>query len=61
MVLENGIRAFPALLGGSSDKRFMSITHGYRRFEELQPSLERLLTAENLPEGMMPGLSGDGC
>ena len=55
LVLENGIRAFPALLGGTREDRFMAITHGYKSFEELEPSLERLLTAKTLPQGLMPG------
>ncbi len=60
-VLGNGIRAFPALLGGSEVERFMALTHGYRPFEELQPSLERLISAKNLPKGLMPGVSAGSC
>lgn len=60
-VLNNGIRAFPALLGGSDADRFMSVTHGYRTFEDLQPSLERLLKADTLPSGLMPGVGGSSC
>ena len=55
LVLQNGIRAFPALLGGSEADRFMVLTHGYKSFEELRPSLERLLNARHLPKGLMPG------
>ena len=61
LVLNNGIRAFPALLGGSDSDRFMAVTHGYKGFEELEPSLKRLLSAEELPNGLMPGASGDRC
>jgi putative protein-disulfide isomerase len=60
-VLSNGIRAFPALLGGSDADNYMSITHGWRSFEELAPSLERLIKAESLPTGVMPGLSVNAC
>jgi putative protein-disulfide isomerase len=61
LVLNNGIRAFPALLGGTEVDGFMSITHGYRKYEELEPSLARLLSANILPKGLMPGLSTNYC
>jgi len=61
LVLNNGIRAFPALLGGSEADRFMAITHGYKSFENLEPSLNRLLSADTLPSGLMPGAPGDHC
>jgi len=61
LTLQNGIRAFPALLGGSINDRFMALTHGYKSFEELQPSLDRLLSANELPNGLMPGISDDRC
>ena len=57
----NGIRAFPALLGGSEEDHFMSMTHGYKSFEEIKPSLDRLLSAKQLPNGLMPGAPGDSC
>lgn len=60
-VLSNGIRAFPALLGGSDQDDYMSITHGWRSFDELTPSLERLLNTPSLPSGLMPGLSSASC
>ncbi len=61
LVLNNGIRAFPALLGGSEADGFMAITHGYKSFEDLEPSLKRLLSADTLPNGLMPGAPGDQC
>ncbi len=61
LTLENGIRAFPALLGGSEADRYMALTHGYRSFEELQPALERLVQAKTLPTGLMPGTGGEHC
>lgn len=61
LAMSNGIRALPALLGGSEADRFMAMTHGYKGFEELQPSLDRLLTADVLPSGLMPGAPGGGC
>jgi len=61
LTLQNGIRAFPALLGGSSNDRFMALTHGYKSFEELQPSLDRLISARQLPNGLMPGIADEGC
>ncbi len=61
VVLNNGIRAFPALLGGSDADRFIAITHGYKDFEELEPALERLACMQTLPNGLMPGAPGDHC
>ena len=61
LVHDNGIRAFPALLGGSEADRFMAVTHGYRSFEELKQSLERLISADELPNGLMPGVPADAC
>jgi len=61
LVLNNGIRAFPALLGGSEADRFMAVTHGYRSFEELKPSLGRLISMQTLPNGLMPGVSANSC
>lgn len=54
-VFANGIRAFPALIGGSDADRYMAVTHGWRSYEELRPTLHRLASLAELPQGFMPG------
>jgi putative protein-disulfide isomerase len=54
-VLANGIRALPALLGGSDADRYMTVTHGWRPYEEIAATLRRLANIAELPQGFMPG------